>query len=88
MALTERMKALLGPFVLRRLKGEVARQLAPKQQRLELVPLTPVQAALYADAVASLRKSADAAGVFLLGIACPDGLSVEQTLGCRGYIMN
>jgi SNF2 family DNA or RNA helicase len=44
----------------RRLKGEVARQLAPKQQRLELVPLTPDQAALYADAVASLRSTAGA----------------------------
>ena len=60
------MKALLGPFVLRRLKAEVAQQLAPKQQRLELVALTPVQAALYAGAVASLRKSANAAGALLL----------------------
>ena len=33
-ALAERMKALLGPFVLRRLKSEVASQLVLKQQRV------------------------------------------------------
>lgn len=35
-ALAERMKALLGPFVLRRLKSEVASQLVLKQQRVRL----------------------------------------------------
>ena len=33
-ALAERMKALLGPFVLRRTKAEVATQLVAKDQRL------------------------------------------------------
>ena len=33
-ALAGRMKALLGPFVLRRLKSEVASQLVLKQQRV------------------------------------------------------
>ena len=45
-ALAERMKALLGPFVLRRLKSEVASQLVRKQQRVRfavlLVPLAIV----------------------------------------------
>lgn len=37
-ALAERMKALLGPFVLRRLKSEVASQLVLKQQRVQPPP--------------------------------------------------
>jgi len=43
-ALAERMKALLGPFVLRRLKSEVASQLVMKEQRVRvqcLMPLIP-----------------------------------------------
>jgi SWI/SNF-related matrix-associated actin-dependent regulator 1 of chromatin subfamily A len=35
-ALAERMKALLGPFVLRRLKSEVASQLVMKEQRVRV----------------------------------------------------
>lgn len=60
--LAERMKALLGPFVLRRLKSEVAGQLAAKDQRLQLLDMTPQQAAMYADAVQTLRAEASAAG--------------------------
>ena len=37
-ALVERMKALLGPFVLRRTKAEVATQLTAKDQRLVPFP--------------------------------------------------
>lgn len=33
-ALVERMKRILAPFVLRRLKSEVASQLVPKQQEV------------------------------------------------------
>ncbi|BDA41342.1 probable SWI/SNF-related matrix-associated actin-dependent regulator [Coccomyxa sp. Obi] len=61
--LTERMKALLGPFVLRRLKSEVASQLAAKDQRIELVDMTAPQADMYAEAVQQLRKEASAAGL-------------------------
>jgi SWI/SNF-related matrix-associated actin-dependent regulator 1 of chromatin subfamily A len=57
------MKALLGPFVLRRLKSEVAGQLAAKEQRTEVVDMTEAQAALYTDAVSSLRTEACAAGL-------------------------
>ena len=38
------MKTLLGPFVLRRLKADVAGQLAPKDQRLTQLSMTPIQA--------------------------------------------
>ena len=40
-ALAERMKALLGPFVLRRLKSEVASQLVMKEQRVRFQCLKP-----------------------------------------------
>ena len=61
--LTQRMKTLLGPFVLRRLKADVAGQLAPKDQRLCLLDTTPIQAEMYTEAVQCLRKQAVAAGL-------------------------
>ena len=54
--LAERMQNLLRPFVLRRLKTEVASQLAPKTHALHKVSMTSEQAELYAKAVADLRK--------------------------------
>lgn len=53
--LTQRMKAMLSPFVLRRLKSQVASQLTAKRQHEELVSMTPEQAALYQRAVHQLR---------------------------------
>ena len=57
------MKTLLGPFVLRRLKADVAGQLAPKDQRLTPLSMTPIQAEMYTEAVQRLRKQAAAAGL-------------------------
>ena len=57
--LAERMQNLLRPFVLRRLKTEVANQLAPKQHKLHRLAMTDEQARLYAKAVANLRKDLD-----------------------------
>lgn len=54
--LAERMQNLLRPFVLRRLKTEVASQLAPKKHQLHKLPMTEEQSQLYAKAVAALRK--------------------------------
>ncbi|KAK9838506.1 hypothetical protein WJX81_003780 [Elliptochloris bilobata] len=62
-ALAKRMKALLGPFVLRRLKSEVASQLVLKQQRVEQLEMTEVQATLYAEALQSLRSAACSSGL-------------------------
>ncbi len=53
--LTERMKAVLGPFVLRRLKSEVASQLTAKQHHEELVAMTSEQSQLYQTAVQELK---------------------------------
>ncbi len=54
--LAERMQNLLRPFVLRRLKTEVANQLAPKQHKLHKLAMTEEQQQLYSRAVADLRK--------------------------------
>ena len=62
------MKALLSPFVLRRLKSQVASQLTAKQQHEEVISMTPEQAALYQKAVQQLR--ADVA-VNMKGIFAP-----------------
>lgn len=55
--LAERMQNLLRPFVLRRLKTEVANQLIPKIHRLERVKMPSGQAQLYTAAVEELRKN-------------------------------
>lgn len=54
--LAERMKNLLKPFVLRRLKTEVASQLAAKQHRLYSLGMTPAQADAYNREVAQLKS--------------------------------
>lgn len=73
--LTDRMKAVLSPFVLRRLKSQVASQLTAKQQHEEVVTMTPDQAALYQTAVQKLRADVgvDAKGVLLPLPAWPPG---------------
>jgi SNF2 family DNA or RNA helicase len=45
--LTDRMKQLLGPFVLRRLKTEVAGQLTEKKHTTEFIAMTPEQDNIY-----------------------------------------
>lgn len=54
--LTERMKQLLGPFVLRRLKTEVAGQLTEKKHTTEFIEMTQEQAAMYEASVQSMRS--------------------------------
>ncbi len=51
-----RVRHMLGPFVLRRLKSEVLRQLTPKVQVTDSIALTESQSALYSAAVAAVRK--------------------------------
>ena len=60
--LAERMRHLLAPFVLRRLKSEVAGQLTAKQHRTEQVSMTEAQGDLYKQAFSDIRKEATAAG--------------------------
>ncbi len=60
--LADRMRHLLAPFVLRRLKSEVAGQLTAKQHRTEQVSMTEAQGDLYRQAFSDIRKEATAAG--------------------------
>ncbi|GJP54386.1 hypothetical protein CLOM_g13479 [Closterium sp. NIES-68] len=46
-----RMKAILGPFVLRRVKADVMKQLVAKVQKVELLSMEGQQAAAYSEAV-------------------------------------
>ena len=64
--LTERMKAVLRPFVLRRLKSEVASQLTAKQQHEQVVEMTRQQTQMYRKAVQHLKANigANGKGVF------------------------
>ncbi|KAK9836737.1 hypothetical protein WJX74_007100 [Apatococcus lobatus] len=50
------MRRMLEPFMLRRLKEDVATQLVPKQQKLALLALTESQAQLYQEAIAAFRR--------------------------------
>lgn len=52
----QRVRGLLAPFVLRRLKGEVAKQLAPKQHVVIEVPMEGRQLALYEATQQRLRE--------------------------------
>lgn len=54
--LTERMKELLGPFVLRRLKTEVAGQLTEKKHMTEFIEMTEEQGAMYEASLSSMRS--------------------------------
>eukprot|EP00887_Chlorella_sp_A99_P001899 scaffold18.g1899.t1 len=54
--LTDRMKQLLTPFVLRRLKTEVADQLTAKTHVTEMIEMTPEQGQIYANSVQSMRS--------------------------------
>lgn len=54
--LTDRMKQLLGPFVLRRLKTEVAGQLTEKKHATEFIEMTPEQDGMYEASLQSMRN--------------------------------
>ncbi len=56
------MRRMLDPFMLRRLKEDVATQLVPKQHHLALLTLTGVQQQLYQEAVAAFRKDMQTSG--------------------------
>jgi SWI/SNF-related matrix-associated actin-dependent regulator 1 of chromatin subfamily A len=51
-----RVKVILAPFILRRLKEEVAHELIPKKQEKVLMPMTAGQGAVYAEAVEKARR--------------------------------
>lgn len=57
-----RVRSLLAPFVLRRLKGEVARQLTPKRHEVIEVSMQGRQLALYEATKQRLREEVSRCG--------------------------
>ncbi|XP_035378006.1 SWI/SNF-related matrix-associated actin-dependent regulator of chromatin subfamily A containing DEAD/H box 1A isoform X2 [Electrophorus electricus] len=52
-------RLIMKPFVLRRVKSEVLKQLPPKLEKTELCPMSAAQQRLYEDLFLSLRATAD-----------------------------
>jgi SWI/SNF-related matrix-associated actin-dependent regulator 1 of chromatin subfamily A len=60
MDLVGRMKSILGPFILRRLKSDVMQQLVPKIQRVEYVIMEKQQEDAYKEAIEDYRAASRA----------------------------
>nr|VDD30609.1 unnamed protein product [Brassica oleracea] len=58
--LITRMKSILGPFILRRLKSDVMQQLVPKIQRVEYVHMEKKQEDTYKEAIEDYRAASQA----------------------------
>ncbi|GAV78796.1 SNF2_N domain-containing protein/Helicase_C domain-containing protein [Cephalotus follicularis] len=58
--LVGRMKSILGPFILRRLKSDVMQQLVPKIQRVEYVTMEKQQEDAYKEAIEEYRAASRA----------------------------
>ncbi|XP_071692660.1 protein CHROMATIN REMODELING 19-like [Rutidosis leptorrhynchoides] len=58
--LIARMKSILGPFILRRLKSDVMQQLVPKVQKVEYVRMEKEQSEAYQEAIEEYRAAARA----------------------------
>ncbi|KAL6350115.1 hypothetical protein AAG906_004053 [Vitis piasezkii] len=58
--LIARMKSILGPFILRRLKSDVMQQLVPKMQRVEYVYMEKNQEDAYKEAIEEYRAASRA----------------------------
>ncbi|CAH8383388.1 unnamed protein product [Eruca vesicaria subsp. sativa] len=58
--LITRMKSILGPFILRRLKSDVMQQLVPKIQRVEYVHMERKQEDTYKEAIEEYRAASQA----------------------------
>ncbi|KAG8382640.1 hypothetical protein BUALT_Bualt05G0098400 [Buddleja alternifolia] len=58
--LVSRMKSILGPFILRRLKSDVMQQLVPKMQKIEYVHMEIQQEDAYKEAIENYRSVSQA----------------------------
>ncbi|XP_049931876.1 protein CHROMATIN REMODELING 19 isoform X2 [Nymphaea colorata] len=58
-----RIKSILAPFVLRRLKSDVMQQLVPKIQRVEYVTMVPEQDTAYRESINEYRAACEARAV-------------------------
>uniref|UniRef100_A0A0C9RXA1 TSA: Wollemia nobilis Ref_Wollemi_Transcript_6762_3365 transcribed RNA sequence n=1 Tax=Wollemia nobilis TaxID=56998 RepID=A0A0C9RXA1_9CONI len=70
--LIARIKSILGPFILRRLKSDVMKQLVQKNQKVEFLTMVPQQADAYREAIEEYRASS------LARIAKSTGSAIEN----------
>lgn len=70
--LIARIKSILGPFILRRLKSDVMQQLVQKTQKVESLTMVPEQAAAYKEAIEEYRAAS------LARLAKSTGSAVEN----------
>ena len=75
-----RVRHLLGPFVLRRLKREVLQQLVPKTQVTQAIAPTEAQSALYSAALSAVRAEV-AAKAAAKAASAAGGADVERVVG-------
>lgn len=61
--LISRVKSILGPFVIRRIKADVMKQLVSKTQKVELLSMAVEQAEAYSEAVEDYRQEVAAKSV-------------------------
>ncbi|KAL0920289.1 hypothetical protein M5K25_009414 [Dendrobium thyrsiflorum] len=61
--LIPRIKSILGPFILRRLKSDVMQQLVPKIQHVEYVVMGKEQSAAYNDAINDYRAASESRSI-------------------------
>ena len=60
-ARAKRIRTLIGPFVLRRLKSQVLEALPPKTEEVTTVAMTPAQSTIYKEAIARIAAQHSAA---------------------------
>ncbi len=85
--LTDRMKQLLGPFVLRRLKTEVAGQLTPKQHTTKFIDMSPVQGELYQASVDHMKSQINSQIKTPAASSCTQGgdeTTLKKFISCIG----
>lgn len=85
MDLIARIKAILGPFVLRRVKSDVMRQLVAKTQKVEVLEMLADQAEAYKEAIEEYRTAAHLARSMKAATETPENAS---TLLRRRQISN
>uniref|UniRef100_A0A1J3D7E7 Protein CHROMATIN REMODELING 19 n=1 Tax=Noccaea caerulescens TaxID=107243 RepID=A0A1J3D7E7_NOCCA len=76
--LITRMKSILGPFILRRLKSDVMQQLVPKIQRVEYVTMERKQEDTYKEAIEEYRAASQARVVKLSSKSLAKALPKRQ----------
>ncbi|MQL99354.1 hypothetical protein Taro_032078, partial [Colocasia esculenta] len=82
-----RIKSILGPFVLRRLKSDVMQQLSAKIQQVEYVPMEVEQAEAYKEAICDYRAFSQARTIKSLDATSSKNVSSLPKRQMSNYFM-